>query len=290
MKTLGIIILCAALLLSACSPAAPEQAQQMAVTVSVLPQAYFVQKIAGDLVSVQAVVGTGDDPHTYEPTAEQMRALTKSRLYFSIGVEFEQAWLPRFSAANPGLEIVDSGAGVERLAISPTLGESAEGAENDPHIWFSPTRVKIISRNIADALAAADPTHAQSYRANLEAWLKEIDAVDADVRAALAGISRSSFLVIHPAWGYFASEYGLTMLSVESHGQEPGPEELGALLNLARENGITTVFVQKGISPKLAQSIAGQLGGARVVELDPMAADWSANMRLLAAELAEALR
>lgn len=290
LKVSRIIVLCAALVLAACAPVAPKQPEQMAVTVSVLPQAYFVQKIAGDLVSVQVIVGTGDSPHTYEPTAEQMRVMTKSRLYFSIGVEFEEAWLPRFMAANPALEIVDSAAGVQRLAMAAGHAQNGEEVENDPHIWFSPARVKIVSRNIADALAAADPEHAQTYRANLETWLKEIDAVDADVRAALKSTPRSTFLVIHPAWGYFASEYGLTMLSVESHGQEPGPEELGAVLSLARENGVTTVFVQKGISQKLAQSIAEQLGGAQVVELDPMPGDWSASMRLLAAQLAEALR
>ena len=290
MKVLGIIVLCAAMILAACAPAATGQPEQMVVTVSVVPQAYFVQKIAGDLVSVQAIVGTGDDPHTYEPSAEQMRVLTRSRLYFSIGVEFEEAWLPRFMAANPDLKIVDSAAGVDRLAVPSAIGETDQETENDPHIWFSPARVKIVSRNIADALQAADPAHAPSYRANLEAWLKEIDAVDADVRATLAGTPRTSFLVIHPAWGYFASEYGLRMLSVETHGQEPGPEELGAVLSLARENGISAVFVQKGISQKLAESIAVQLGGAQVVELDPMAGDWSVNMRLLAAQLAEALR
>lgn len=291
MKVFGIVLLCAALLLAACAPAAPSQPEQMAVTVSVLPQAYFVQKIAGDLVSVQTIVGTGDDPHTYEPTAEQMRVMTKSRLYFSIGVEFEEAWLPRFIAANPNLEIVDSAAGVQRVAMAAGHGEhGGEEVENDPHIWFSPARVKLVSQNITAALQAADPAHADVYRANLAAWLKEVDAVDADIRAALAGTSRNTFLVIHPAWGYFASEYGLTMLSIESHGQEPGPEELGEVLSQARENGVSTVFVQKGISQKLAQSIAEQLGGAQVVELDPMPGDWSANMRLLAAQLAEALK
>jgi len=290
MKRLGIVLLCAALLLSACAPAAVEQADQLAVTVSVLPQAFFVRKIAGDLVSVQAIVGTGDDPHTYEPTAEQMRVLTKSRLYFSIGVEFEDAWLPRFGAANPTMTIVDSAAGVQRTPVSIIFGGTPEEGELDPHIWFSPERVKLVSRNIAQALESADPANKNVYRANLEAWLNEVDAVDVDVRAALAGISRRTFLVIHPAWSYFAQEYELEMLSVETHGQEPGPEELGAVLQLARENAVDTVFVQKGISQKLAQSIADQLGGARVVELDPMAENWSEAMLFLAAQLAEALK
>lgn len=290
MKSLGALSLCLALLLTACAPAAPAQAEQMTVTVSVLPQVYFVQKIAGDLVSVQAIVGSGDDPHTYEPTAEQMRVVAKSRLYFSIGVEFEDAWLARFRAANPGMTIVDSAAGVERLPIPASVGETNTEGEPDPHIWFSPERVKQVSQNMADALLAADPAHAENYRANLAAWLEEIDTVDADVRAALAGITRGTFLVIHPAWGYFARDYGLTMLSVESHGQEPGPEELARLIKLAREDDISTVFVQKGVSQKLAESIAAQLGAAELVELDPMARDWSANMRLLAAQLAEALK
>ena len=290
MKFLGALSLCLALLLTACAPAAPAQAEQMTVTVSVLPQVYFVQKIAGDLVSVQAIVGSGDDPHTYEPTAEQMRVVAKSRLYFSIDVEFEDAWLARFRAANPGMTIVDSAAGVERLPIPASVGETNTEGEPDPHIWFSPERVKQVSQNMADALIAADPAHAENYRANLANWLEEIDTVDADVRAALAGITRGTFLVIHPAWGYFARDYGLTMLSVENRGQEPGPEELARLIKLAREDDIRTVFVQKGVSQKLAESIAAQLGAAKLVVLDPMARDWSANMRLLAAQLAEALK
>ena len=290
MKFLGALSLCLALLLTACAPAAPTQAEQMTVTVSVLPQVYFVQKIAGNLVSVQAIVGSGDDPHTYEPTAEQMRVVAKSRLYFSIDVEFEDAWLARFRAANPGMTIVDSAAGVERLPIPAAVGETNTEGEPDPHMWFSPERVKQVSQNMADALIAADPAHAENYRANLANWLEEIDTVDADVRAALAGITRGTFLVIHPAWGYFARDHGLTMLSVESRGQEPGPEELARLIKLAREDDISTVFVQKGVSQKLAESIAAQLGAAELVELDPMARDWSANMRLLAAQLAEALK
>ncbi len=110
LKVSRIIVLCAALVLAACAAVAPKQPEQMAVTIQCSRKPIFVQKIAGDLVSVQVIVGTGDSPHTYEPTAEQMRVMTKSRLYFSIGVEFEEAWLPRFMAANPALEIVDSAA------------------------------------------------------------------------------------------------------------------------------------------------------------------------------------
>jgi len=290
MKKLTLTILPVILLLSACAnvPAAP-QANTPVVMVSVMPQAYFVQKIAGDLVEVQAMVGTGDDPHTYEPTTEQMRNLTNAQLYFSIGVEFEAAWLPRFTAANPNLKIVDSAEGVVCLPAAPnTSGE--EAGEPDPHIWLSPSRVKQISANMAAALAELDPDNATIYEQNLAAWLQEIDQVDVDIRLALSGISRNVFLSVHPSWGYFADEYGLEMLAVEQEGQEPGPEDLAKIIEQARAHLVTYVFTQKGVNQKLAQTIAEQLGGAQIVELDPLAQNWSENMRYVAAQLASALK
>lgn len=289
MKRGLVILILISLVTSACSSApASTQPGKPVVIVSVLPQAFFVQKIAGDLVTVQAMVGTGDDPHTYEPTTDQMRNLADAQLYFSIGVEFEGAWLPRFSAANPNLKIVDSAAGVERIPVAPTSSGQATG-ELDPHVWLSPSRVKQISSNIASALEEFDPSNAQVYQANLEAWLQEIDQVDADVRITLAGITREYFLVIHPAWGYFAEEYGLKMLAVEQEGQEPGPDDLAKIIEQARIYQINYVFSQKGANQKLAQSIADQLNGAQIIELDPMAQDWSENMRYVAAQLALAL-
>ncbi len=257
--------------------------------VSVQPQAYFVQKIAGDLVEVQAMVGTGDDPHTYEPTTEQMRSLTNAQLYFSIGVEFEAAWLPRFTAANPNLKIVDSAEGVGRLPAAPSEN-GEEAGEPDPHIWLSPSRVKQISANMAAALAELDPDNAPIYEQNLATWLQEIDQVDADIRSTLSGISRNVFLSVHPSWGYFADEYGLQMLAVEQEGQEPGPDDLAKIIEQARAHQVTYVFTQKGVNQKLAQSIADQLGGAQIVELDPLAQNWSENMRYVAAQLAAALK
>jgi len=290
MKRLSLLLILVILTLSACSsvPATP-QANRPVVMVSISPQAYFVQKIAGDLVEVQAMVGTGDDPHTYEPTTEQMRSLTDAQLYFSIGVEFEAAWLPRFTAANPDLKIIDSSAGVKRIPVSSIpIGE--ETGEPDPHIWLSPSRVKQISANMAAALAELDPENAPIYEQNLATWLQEIDQVDADIRAALSGITRRVFLSVHPSWGYFAEAYGLQMLAVEQEGQEPGPEDLAKIIEQARAHQITYVFSQKGVNQKLAQSIADQLGGAQIVELDPLAQNWSENMRYVAEQLAAALK
>ena len=290
MKKLTLALLMVILLLSACAnvPATP-QANTLVVMVSVQPQAYFVQKIAGDLVEVQAMVGTGDDPHTYEPTTEQMRSLTNAQLYFSIGVEFEAAWLPRFTAANPNLKIVDSAEGVVRLPAAPSEN-GEEAGEPDPHIWLSPSRVKQISANMAAALAELDPDNAPIYEQNLETWLQEIDQVDADISSTLSGISRNVFLSVHPSWGYFADEYGLQMLAVEQEGQEPGPDDLAKIIEQARAHQVTYVFTQKGVNQKLAQSIADQLGGAQIVELDPLAQNWSENMRYVAAQLAAALK
>ena len=296
MKKHLLFLITLVLVLSACTnPTPTPEVGQPNITVSILPQVYFVEKIAGDLVNVQAMAGTGDDPHTYEPTADQMRLLTESDLYLTIGVEFEDAWLPRFISANPEMQVVDSAAGVKRISATsnheePHGEEGSEAGELDPHIWLSPRLVKQISQNTADALIELNPANTETYQSNLTQWLNEIDQVDADIRTLLQDHSHNHFMVIHPAWGYFAKEYGLEMLAVEAEGQEPGPEELAQLLDLAQAYQINYLFVQKGINLKLAESIASQIGVQNVVELDPMAKDWVSNMRFIASRIAEAVK
>ncbi len=295
MKKVILVSILMGLLLAGClQPPISSQSPTIKVVVSILPQQYFVEKIAGDLVVVEAMTKSGEDPHTYEPTASQMRSLATADLYFSIGVEFEEAWLPRFRDANPDLLVVDTSGGIEKIESTEPLFEEGQDAhahegELDPHIWFSPNYVKQISQNMAEALTAADPVHTDIYQTNVEKWTEEIEKLDGQIRALLENRSRNAFMVIHPAWGYFAREYGLEMLAVETGGQEPGPEELAQLLDLASEYKVTHLFVQKGVSTKLAESLADQLGIEHIIELDPMAEDWLANMLSVAEHVAEAL-
>ena len=284
--------------LSACaSPVGSDGSEKLAISVSILPQQWFVDQIGRDRVRTQAMVGSGDDPHTYEPTPHQMTDLATSRLYFTIGVEFEAVWLPRFESSNPAMKVVDSAAGINRI---PAVYEhdhdeessehgADESSETDPHIWFSPSRMKQMAQTMADAMQAADPQNADFYQSNLETLLVKIDETDAEVRAQLEGAKRDHFMVVHPAWGYVAADYGLQMLAVEIGGNEPAPETLSRIIGLARQYGVNTLVIEKGSNARLAASITEQAGIQYVVEWDPMAYDWQASMRMIAETLNRAL-
>jgi len=311
---LGVLaVLALALCLTMVTPVIVSAADApLQVSVSIPPQKYFVERIGGDLVRTTVMVPPGADPHTYEPKPSQLRGLSGSRIYFSIGAPFEDAWLARIvAAAGPSLSVVPMHKGVTLLPAAAPLhsdeAEHAEGKEHhedhhahadghghdhgttDPHVWLSPMLVRHMSLAIRDALAKADPAHAATYRANYDRFAADIDAMDkkfADLFAALPQ-DRRRFLVFHPSWNYFAHNYGLTELSIEVEGREPSPRQLRAIIDLARRERITTIFVQPQFSRRAAQTIATEIG-ARLVDADPLAEDWAANLERTAKALAQA--
>ena len=298
MKKILLFSLILMLALSACAkPAAQEDPEKLTISVSILPQQWFVDQIGADRVRTQAMVGSGDDPHTYEPSPQQMTNLAVSELYFTIGVEFEAVWLPRFESANPNMKVVDTAAGIELIpAVDEHEHDAAGAAENtnigtetDPHIWFSPLRMKQMAQTMAEAMKTADSQNADFYQANLEALLIKIDAIDAEVRKQLEGSKRDHFMVVHPAWGYVAEDYGLHMLAVEIGGNEPAPDTLSQIITLARGYEINTLVIEKGSNARLATSITEQAGIQSIVEWDPMAYDWPASMLMIAETLHQAL-
>lgn len=291
MRKILLFSLILMLALTACAtPAAKDEPEKLTISVSILPQQWFVDQIGGDRVRTQAMVGSGDDPHTYEPSPQQMTNLADSDLYFTIGVEFESVWLPRFESANPDMKVMDAATGIKRIpAIDEHEPADGVGSEFDPHIWFSPLRMKQMAQTMAEAMQAADPQNADHYQSNLEVLLKKIDAVDAQVKQQIEGSKRDHFMVVHPAWGYVAEDYGLTMLAVEIGGNEPAPETLSQIIELAKQYGINTLVIEKGSNARLATSITEQAGIQYVVEWDPMAYDWPASMEMIAETLHRAL-
>lgn len=288
---LGLPLLAAALALTACgsATATPTDAAnqgRLGVMVSVLPQKYIVERIGGEHVAVTAMVGPGDNPHTYEPKPEQLRALSTAAVYLTTGVEFEQVWMERIAAANPHMQIVDTTAGVALLPSTEPEHQAAEGtpeehAAMDPHVWTSPRIVAQQARLIAETLTALDPDHAADYAANLAAFEADIAALDADLQATLADVQGGAFMVFHPAWGYFARDYGLEQLAVEVEGQEPSAQELAALIETARQRGVKVIFAQPEMSTADAETIAREIGG-QVLLISPLEEDWLANMRRVA--------
>ncbi len=280
------------LILSSCGrgPATSSEgkATTLSATVSILPQRYFVERLGGEHVAVTVMVLPGESPATYEPKPEQLVALSSADLYFSIGVPFERAWLAKFAATNSEMLVVDTAEGIERRPISRDEAETS-GENLDPHIWLSPALVKVQAQNICQALIQLDPAHKAAYQANLDAFLADIEVLQAEIQETLQASAGEKFMVSHPSWGYFADEFGLQQLPIESGGQEPSAQELTAIISTAQAEGIRVIFAQPEFSTRAAEMIAQEIGG-EVQLISPLAPDWPANMRRAAEAFAESRR
>ncbi len=245
---------------------------RISVIVSILPQKEFVERIGDEKVSVAVMIPPGASPATYEPGPAQLRDLSRAELYVKIGhIPFEKAWMDEIAAANPDIKILDSSEGIEII-------------ENDPHIWLSPALVRIQVEHIAGSLIEIDPDNADYYTRNKELYLRDLNDLDADIRKNLSGIGNRKFMIFHPAWGYFAREYGLEQIPIEVEGKEPSASDLVGLVKTAKANNITVVFAAPQFNPGSARVIAEEIGGT-VVSIDPLAEDCAANMRVVSGML-----
>jgi len=261
------------------------------VVVSILPQKTFVKKIAGDLVDVTVMVAPGASPAVYEPKPSQMKKITKAQIYFSIGVPFEKAWLSRFKAQNPNMLLYDTSKGIKKLPMQEHHHSHHHHSSSilDPHIWLSPTLVKIQAKNIADALKKIDPKHKTVYENNLNKFEQEINELNRRLSKILKPCQGKAMMVFHPSWGYFAKEYGLKQIPVEVEGKEPKSKELVKIIHEAKEEGVKTVFVQPQFSKRTAKVIATSIG-AKIVEADPVAPNWAENLIQIAKNICKANR
>lgn len=424
------------------------------VVVSVIPQQTFVEKIGGDKVNVTTMVKPGSDPHSYEPKASQMVAISEADIYFPIKIEFENAWLPKFKEQNKNMKFIEMTKGVEFIGMpdhgkmfaehdghenhhghhgeeslpfewagvfelkkgeytwsfdkvdgkyadpkmrflmmevhednhghghhhedegnvieehedkvkkifeskatmakdGDTISKNettyelhfdqnknqtifkvsikedgkyifftehlpfefedkehffkdltsndiepvaqhpdASGhhhhhhGENDPHSWVSPSNVKIMAKNIYDALISVDSKNSSYYKSNYEKFLNEINTTDKTIKNILKNVETGSkFLVFHPSWGYFAKEYGLVQVAIEVEGKEPKPKMLKEIIDYAKKEKIKAVFTQLEFSDKSSRAIAAELN-IKVIKETPLAKDWSNNLIKMANAIA----
>jgi zinc transport system substrate-binding protein len=276
--------------------------ERLPVFVSIPPQKYFVEQIGKDLVETQVLVQPGASPHTYEPKPSQMQALSKAEIFFSIGVTFENAWLNKIESSNPGLRIVRTDEKIHKISMQGHHHHDDNGhkkEENhhnhhddnghkhedhhhhgipDPHIWLSPPLVKIQALAILNALQQVDPSNSAEYEANYKDFIAEIDLLHSELTHIFSGKEGTPFMVFHPSWGYFANTYGLKQVPIEVEGKDPKPAQLMEVIMYARENNIKVIFVQPQFSSRSAEMIAKEIGG-EVVSIDPLAINWSENLR-----------
>ena len=252
---------------------------------SILPQAYFVERVGGPYVDVGVLVGPGQSPATYEPTPKQMAGLGNAQVYFSIGTPFEKGFIDKVADTHKDLDIVDTREGVTLLYFRRSGGRSVA----DPHIWLDPGRVKIQAATICRTLIRLAPKQSPFFEKALRRFQSDLDRVDKNIEETLAPLKGSKFYVFHPAFGYFGDRYGLEQVAVEIEGKEPSPKQLSNLINRARKEGVKVIFVQPQYAKKEAETIAREIGGA-VVPMNPLPRDYLENLEKMAGLLRKALK
>ncbi|UPT78570.1 zinc ABC transporter substrate-binding protein [Sulfurovum sp. XGS-02] len=266
--------------------------------VSILPEETFVKAIGGNKVNVALMVEPGNSPHTYEPKPSQMVEIAKAHLYFAIDVEFEHVWLPKFKNLNPEMQIIDLADNITKIKMQEAHEEDEHEEEmdahhsehkhegKDPHIWTAPANVKVIAKNIYNALTKVDPENRDYYKKNLDIFLTAIDETDREITDILSPLKDGEkFMVFHPSWGYFAQAYHLQQIAVEVEGKEPKPKELIHLLREAKAEKVKAIFTQPEFSDTVAKIIAKELQ-IPVVKVTPLAGNWSENLINIAKSIA----
>ncbi|MFJ3215177.1 metal ABC transporter substrate-binding protein [Kitasatospora sp. NPDC086801] len=275
---LAATALTASLVLTACggsSSSAQSVDGKLKVVASFYPMEYLAQQIGKDHVAVTDLTAAGVEPHDLELTAKQVATVQKAdAIIYLKGLQptVDQA-VGQSSAAHK----------IDATAASPLVdhhldegtaeadGHQHDGPAGDPHIWLDPTRYAAIAKSVGDGFAQADPAHADDYRKNTDDLVGRLTTLDQEFRDGLKDTTSKTFVTSHAAFGYLADHYGLTQVAINGVDpeSEPTPARLAEVQKAAKDNGVTTIFFETLVSPKLADTVAKDLG-LKTAVLDPL--------------------
>ncbi|MCT4637654.1 MAG: zinc ABC transporter substrate-binding protein [Bacteroidales bacterium] len=261
------------------------------VTVSIIPQKYLVEQIADTLFDVNVLIPAGSAPATYEPTPRQMSELSKSVIYFRIGhIGFEQAWMDKIASNNPELPIINCSKNQDLIyAKAHRHGDHMHYEGTDPHIWLSPDRLKTQAEIIFNKLVKIAPEHKDIMQKNYNNLITKLTDTDKKLKEMFKGDEGSKFIIFHPALTYFAKDYSLVQIPMEIDGKTPTPVYLQQIVDKAKAEGITTVFIQKEFDKENAKLLAEEIGG-EVIVINPLDGDLINNIEDIAEKLKHSLK
>ena len=275
-----LAVAAAAALLAGCgngsTPAASDQPQALKVVATTPEVADFVRNIGGADVSVTQIIKPNVDPHDFEPTPADIKAIAEAKVVVKNGVGLEE-WLDRTIEAS-GFQgaVIDSSQGVklleggheeeEHAEEGEEAGEEHAGEDHDPHIWHNPRNAKIMVTNIEKGLAAADPARAGTFATNLTGYSAKLDKLDADNEAAFAKLPAADRKLVtnHDAFGYYVDRYRLefvgSVIPSLDTSAELSAKQLGDLVAKIKATGTKAIFTESSLPPKTAEAIAKQAG------------------------------
>ena len=284
-----IIVIIAVGLLSLHQSSDSDYVEKPRVVVTILPQAEFIEKIAGDKVSITTMVPPGASPHTYEPRPSQMKEVTKAEMYAKVGtgLGFELVWMPKIIETNPNMLIVDSSEGANLIEMGAHDNEYQLGGK-DPHVWLSPKKAIIMVENLYEGLVKIDPDNKEYYTKNKDVYINSLKELDNTIMQTFSGLKTRKFMVYHDSWGYLAYDYGLEQIPIEKEGKKPTPEGIATLIDQARENNITIIFASPEFEIQTAKTIAEEIDGT-VILISPLAKDYIENLKRMSDEISKSL-
>jgi zinc transport system substrate-binding protein len=253
------------------SPDTGEGAGKLHVVASFYPIEYFAKRIGGDAVEVFNPVPPGAEPHDLELSPRTVERIQGSQVLLYLGGGFQPAIDRALDTLEvPGLLAVDVSTGITLEPGVPGAGEGVEGGL-DPHIWLDPRFAKTMSGSIESALTKADSAREATYRASADKLRAELDALDSEMGKGLASCAREEIVTSHAAFGYLARRYGLEEVPISglSPEAEPSPARLSAVIALVKERGVTHIFFETLVEPRVAEVIAAETG-AKTMVLNPI--------------------
>lgn len=240
----------------------PAERLKVVATFSIL--ADFVKNVGGDRIELVTLVGPNGDAHVYAPTPADARKVAEARVVFSNGLGFE-GWIARLiRASGTKAPVVVASRGVKPRQAGHDHGHDHGHGGSDPHAWQSVPNAKIYVANIRDALINADPAGKAAYEANAAAYLARLDALDREVREAIAKIpvDRRKIITTHDAFGYFQQAYGIAFIAPQgvSTEAEASARDVARIIGQIKRQRIPAVFLENVTDPRLVKRIADETG------------------------------
>lgn len=246
------------------------------VCVSILPQKYFVEKIAGDLVDINVLLPPGANPRYYSIMPSQMKEISRSSVWLRIGqIPFEKSWAQKIRQTNPKMKVYDTSVQADWIILKK---DTVNFKGVDPHIWMSPLEVKKIANESYKALIKTLPEDSVIFTANYKKWILEIDILNREIKNSFKNLLQRKFIIFHPSLTYFARDYNLEQIPIEIEGKEPSTRQIRDLIDLAKREKLHIVLLQRGFNMENARQIAREING-KIIIIDPFDEHWEKQLK-----------
>ncbi len=251
----------------------PTSKENILVYVTIPPQKSIVEAIGGKYVDIKVMIPSNMDPHDYQPNPQQILNLAKANAYFEIGLQFEKVLVKKLKAMNSKVQFFN----MEKNII-PIVNNINGVKVTDPHIWLSPKGLKQIAKNTSEYLTKLMPEHKMYFEDNYKKYITRINSTYLKLKKILSPYNGKTFFVFHPAFGYFARDFGLKQQAVEIDGLTPPAKALLLLITKAKTMGVKIIFVEPQFSKKTAKSLANEINGS-VISINPLSENIISNFQ-----------